>query len=30
VCNRFRFMYEEALERVPAVEPDEDPPLRDD
>jgi hypothetical protein len=30
VCNRFRFMYEEALEQTPGPEPDEDPPLRDD
>jgi len=30
VCNRFRFMYEEAQERVPADDSDEDPPPRDD
>ncbi len=30
ICNRFRFMYEEALERAPELAVSDEPPLADD
>ena len=30
ICNRFRFMYEEALERAPGLEADDEPRPQED